>query len=229
MSTQPDDLQLALVNPPEILWRVEHAATPLRFSRISTADAALDRGGNRFDVLGSGVLYAATNPDEAFAEALASFRPSPGITAGLLGAAAHQRPRGVATIPRAWRLGRRLRAIALTRTLPFVDIDSPDSQAYLALHAAPLLASLGVTTLSPAIVGGPNRRLTRMLASWLFTQSDASGHPMYSGVRYGSQLGDYHSWAIFEGNTLALMDEVTISRRNADLNALARDFRLEIE
>ena len=50
-----------LVDAPEILWRLERATTPLRFSRISPVDAENDRAGNRFDVPGGGVLYAAAD------------------------------------------------------------------------------------------------------------------------------------------------------------------------
>ena len=51
-----------LVDAPEILWRLERATTPLlRFSRICPADAERPCG-NRFDVPGGGVLYAATEP-----------------------------------------------------------------------------------------------------------------------------------------------------------------------
>ncbi|WP_415079137.1 RES domain-containing protein [Microbacterium sp.] len=70
-----------LVEAPRELWRVGRRPEPLNFSRISPTDAQNRAGGNRFDVPGGGVLYAATHPDGAFAETLARFRPTAAIRA----------------------------------------------------------------------------------------------------------------------------------------------------
>lgn len=64
--------------PPPLMWRVERTSPPLRFSRLPPEDAALETG-NRFDIVGVGVLYAATDPVGAFAETMAGFRPSTGV------------------------------------------------------------------------------------------------------------------------------------------------------
>lgn len=67
---------IVLVDPPEELWRIEWKEPPLRYSFISASDAAQDNAGNRFDIPGVGVLYAATRPVGAFAETTAQFRPN---------------------------------------------------------------------------------------------------------------------------------------------------------
>ena len=82
-SSMPVSLPLALVGPSQRLWRVESEDPPLRFSRINAVDAVLNRSGNRFDVAGAGVLYAATEQEGAYAETLAAFRPSASLIARL--------------------------------------------------------------------------------------------------------------------------------------------------
>ncbi len=111
---------LALAAPPELLWRIGRREDPARFARISQTDAALPRAGNRFDVPGGGVLYAASTAQGCFAETLARFRPSPGVAAAVRGDPGYLDPGG---IPAAWRQDRRLVSFSLAAPLPFVDID----------------------------------------------------------------------------------------------------------
>lgn len=59
----PVSPSLALVEPPQQLWRAERM--PLRFSRTNAVNAVLDRSGNCFDVAGDSVLYAATDQEGA--------------------------------------------------------------------------------------------------------------------------------------------------------------------
>lgn len=56
--------------PPDVLLRVGRSRAPLRFSTISPVDATLPKAGNRFDVPGGGVLYAATKAEACYAETL---------------------------------------------------------------------------------------------------------------------------------------------------------------
>src|SRR3990170_1821236 len=85
-SSMPASPRLALVDVPKRIWRVERVDRPLRFSKINAVDAARLRSGNRFDVPGAGVLYAATRPEGAFAETLAPFRPAASLLAKLAAA-----------------------------------------------------------------------------------------------------------------------------------------------
>ncbi len=62
------------------LYRVGRSDRPLALSRITVEDAAQPRAGNRFDVLGGGVLYLSTTARGCYAETLARLRPTATIT-----------------------------------------------------------------------------------------------------------------------------------------------------
>jgi hypothetical protein len=85
-----------LLGPPTRLYRVEYSSLPLRFSTISPLLATKADEGNRFDVLGAGVLYAATKPEGAYAETLADFRPKSSLLAKLGAYESHRAPSGTA-------------------------------------------------------------------------------------------------------------------------------------
>ncbi|MGB7982733.1 MAG: RES domain-containing protein [Candidatus Nanopelagicales bacterium] len=137
---------------------------PLRFARISQTDATLARAGNRFDVPGGGVLYAASTAEGCFAETLARFRPSPAVAAAVREDPGYMDPGG---IPAAWREDRRLVSFALAAPLPFVDIDSTSTLLALGAQLHAELAPLGADELDRGGVYSANRRLTRILASWI--------------------------------------------------------------
>jgi hypothetical protein len=222
----PDSPDLALIEAPGLLWRVERTSPPLRFSHINAVDAALPNVGNRFDVLGAGVLYAATQQEGAFAETLAGFRPGASLIAKMKEYGAL--PDDIAQVPRDWRLARRLRSLELPTALQFVDIDSPATHTYLTHHASDLLADLGVDHLDVATVRGPNRALTRSIASWIYAQTDEHGDALYAGLRYGSRLGPYECWAIFDGTRVELADDLSIGANREALEKVAHDFGLTV-
>lgn len=218
--------ELALVDPPSLLWRVERVDPALRFSRINAVDAAQDRAGNRFDVPGAGVLYGATQPQGAYAETLAGFRPSATLAARLasIGEAV---PSG--EIPVSWRPARRLRSFTPVDALPFVDIEAPSSHTYLTQHAADVLLANGMQQLDVAAVRGPSRRLTRGLASWLYSRTDEHGAARYGGIRYISRLGDHECWAIFDGTDVRLINDLSIAATDTALCEIASIFALHIQ
>ena len=219
---------LALIDPPVRLWRVERENPPLQLTRINAVDAALDRSGNRFDIPGAGVLYAATTAEGAYAETLAGFRPPASLIAKLNAAGGDPGLPAPGEIPRSWRLDRRLRTLTLPTPLPFVDIDAPATHTYLTQHAARLLIELGVNSLDIATVRGPSRLLTRSLASWLYAQTDVHGRPLYSGIRYESRLGPHECWAIFDGTAVELIDQITIDPFSAELRTIVSTYGLSI-
>jgi hypothetical protein len=98
----------SLVVPPDRLWRIGRRDDPLRFARISQADAALPRAGNRFDVPGGGVLYASTTIQGCLAETLAPFRPSPVVAAAVREDLGYMDPGGIRSesrLGRQWSAG----------------------------------------------------------------------------------------------------------------------------
>lgn len=219
---------LALIESPHQLWRVEREDPPLRFSQTNAVDALLERSGNRFDVAGAGILYAATSQEGAYAETLAAFRPSASLLAKLQAAGIDPDLPGPGEVPRSWRLDRRLRALALSNPLPFVDIDAPATHTYLTRHAARLLSEIGVNSLDIATVRGPNRLLTRSLAAWLYAQTDEHARPLYSGIRYGSRLGPHECWAIFDGTAAAVIRGATVEVDSPALRTVAAAFGLAV-
>jgi len=219
--------ELALVDPPAELYRVERTIPPLRFSRIDAVDAALDRAGNRFDVPGAAVLYGASSREGALAETLARFRPSARL-AQLLAQSGADRLPPLGLVPASWRTRRRMRRFTTLDPLPFVDIESPRSHSYLTRNAASVLTPLGLDSLDVAAVRGPRRLLTRGLASWLYAQTDPHGNPRYGGIRYVSRLGDFECWAVFDGTAVALLSEERLAADDPALLAVASIFELVV-
>ena len=217
----------AVSGSPPLMWRVERVSDPLRFARIEAADATLETG-NRFDVAGAGVLYAATAPVGAFAETLASFRPSSSLLAKMNQQDSDEDVHPPGEVARSWRIGRRLRSLRLHDPLPFIDIDDPATRTYLTRQVAAQLTSMGVDSLDVATVRGPSRVLTRAIAAWVYAQTGDAGDPLYAGIRYGSRLGRYECWAVFEGAEIELVDELAIDHSTPGLAEVETTFALKI-
>ena len=71
----PDTYGLITRTAPELLHRVGRPSDTIYFSEISPDVDADPEAGNRFDVLGGGVTYAATKPKAALLETLQKFTP----------------------------------------------------------------------------------------------------------------------------------------------------------
>ncbi|QJA00352.1 RES domain-containing protein [Leifsonia sp. PS1209] len=211
----------ALVDVPGRLVRVERPEPPLRFSHITAELAASENAGNRFDVLGGGVLYASTDAQGAFAETTAQFRRSASIIARIARAGGSLEEQDGPSVDASWRASRILRTLSIRDALPFVDIEDPDTHTFLTQAAPTALTGAGVSVLDVATVRGPNRRLTRAIANWLYTRTDDAGTPLYGGIRYMSRLGDYECWAIFEGTLVVPVDERRITVDDPELVAVA--------
>ena len=94
------------------LIAVGRSTGPLEPSYIAAEDALATRAGNRFDVVGGGVIYCGTNVRACFAETVARFRPSPKMRALM-----EQEEPGFVTcggVPQDWRNQR----VVSLRTLP---------------------------------------------------------------------------------------------------------------
>jgi len=198
----------------------------MNFSEISPTDAQNSAGGNRLDVPGGGVLYAASTAEGAYAETLARFRPTAAMRA--LPRESDEHFMEVGAVPADWRTRRELVRFALEDPLPFIDVDAPATHAFLTQEVPGNLAALGYDTLDVAAVRGRDRFLTRFVAGWAFAQTDSEGRFLYSGIRYGSRLGDYECWAIFQGAQIVNEQPSAIDRDDRHLALVARDFDLTI-
>lgn len=214
------------VFPPAQLWRVGRSPDPLNFSTIDPGDAVQPNGGNRFDVPGGEVLYAASQPEGAFAETLARFRPTTSMRA--LPPEDDEHLMAAGAIPADWRTRRLIARFGLDDPLPFLDVDNPTTHTYLNAQMAPWLEALGVAHLDVAIMRGSNRLVTRAVAEWAYVATNDDGQFLYSGLRYESRLGAYECWAVFAGASLVRVRQDAIAKTDDRLGRVARTFDLTI-
>ena len=183
--------------------------------------------GNRYDVAGGGVLYCASEPEACFAETLGRFRPSPAVVAALGELEAGRM--NVGSVPADWRLRRVCVHIDCEQPLPFLDVESPSTLAHLGEVLAGDLAALAVTRpLDVSLMRGSDRRVPRLVARWAYSQQDATGAPVFSGLRYESKLGGYECWAIFDGTPARVLATSPVSRNDEVLLRVARMFGLTV-
>lgn len=178
---------------PEVVYRVAVASRGQTFSVLDPADADLRSGGSRFDVPGAGVLYCCTELEGSYRETLARLRPSPRMRALDEDNENHHMRSGC--VPASWREARRVFRFTMPDALPFLDVEHQATRTVL--DGLPAVAQ--EEPLDIAHVRGPDRVLTRAIASWAYTRVDDRGGFAYAGIRYMSRLGDYECWAVFEG------------------------------
>lgn len=207
---------------PEELWRVARLGKGTQFSEIDPADALSRNAGNRFDVVGGGVLYASTHIEGCYREVLARLRPAPGMSS-LDEDKGHMSAGNVAA---SWRENRRRFALAVPDALPFVDVEHQDTWTVL---EATMTMPPGVLHLDVGHVRGPDRTLTRAISTWAYAQTDDEGKPLYSGVRYLSRTGEFECWAIFDGTTvLETAPAGELKKDDPALVRVAQDYRLTL-
>lgn len=198
----------------------------MHFSKIDALDAELAEVGNRFDVVGGGVLYCATTRLGAFKEVLADFRPA--ASSANYQALATEHLMSVGSVPASWREKRSVVEFSLENPLPFLDVERDETLTHLTAELAVELQRLGIERLDSSNVRGPNRLLTRGIASWAYTRVDENDEALYSGIRYSSRFQSHECWAVFEGVQLGSVATAPISRHDRDVEAVARAFGLVV-
>lgn len=224
---------LTLVRPEGAVWRVARRPRndgdeELVFSYIHPEHAVLNAG-NRFDVPGAGVLYAGTKVESCFAETLARFRPSKRIWQKLSNEPGYM---NAGAVPAAWRDDRiLLEMVADPDGLPFVSIDDGETLDRLS-QEEPLVRELAAWGLSSDLdrstLYSQDRRITRILARWVYSQTDDTGHGLYAGLHYLSRLDkEWECWAIFDNRiNISVQDRVAIAANNIDLQKIAKGWTL---
>lgn len=212
---------------PDTVHRIGRTSDPLRFSEIRPQDAALSRAGNRYDVPGGAVLYAASEVVACFGETLARYRPTPRMRELLKDEEGFVVCGGV---PRDWRLKRTIVTLGVSRPLPFLDVDAPETHQYLSEALAPQLVALGYeSNLDIADIRNSDRRLSRAIALEAYNAVDDEGLPLYSGIRYASRVSDdWECWAIFDGTDAYVTSQRSIEQNDPDLTAVADMWGLRI-
>ncbi|KAB1654279.1 RES domain-containing protein [Pseudoclavibacter chungangensis] len=127
MQSTPD---VRVAAPPERLFHVGRKEYPLRFAAIDPLEAARPRAGSRFDVVGAGVLYAASEATCAYKEVIQRLRPAPGARRF-----AEEGYLNVGSIPASWRDARVLVEFRTVDALPFLDVERDATLTVLAANS----------------------------------------------------------------------------------------------
>lgn len=113
---------------PAVAHRIGRTSGVLHFSEIDALDAELGDVGNRFDVLGGGVLYCSTTRIGAFKEVLADFRPAASSRA--YEALHGEHLMRVGGVPAGWRDKRAIVEFSLRDPLPFLDVEQDERSLF---------------------------------------------------------------------------------------------------
>ncbi len=195
---------------------------------IRAEDTQLSHAGNRFDVPGAGVLYAATKPAACFGETLARFRPSPKVLSAVGKTDGDFMVCG--GVPADWRNSRVLASVAYGAGLPFVDVEAPETHEFFTRELAEYVEQLGYTKpIDVADVRSSNRRLTRLISAFVYSAVSPAGEPLYAGPRYTSRLdSSWECWAVFEDSSVTVENGKAIAHDDNDLGTVANRFGLKI-
>lgn len=197
MSPTLDEAGMAVVNAPAKLYRVGRDTKPIGYSYITPEIDRDDTLGYRFDVLGAGVMYAATQPVGAYTESVQKFRLTAATHAAVRKTQQGHMVSG--NLPADWRDHRRIIGFAVPGGLPFLDVEAPETHTALTRVLGPDLDALGVAVLDVPTVRSERRLVTRLIATWAYLEELVDHSPRYSGIRFVSKLGDHECWALFEG------------------------------
>lgn len=118
------------------------------------------------------------------------------------------------------------RVLIEPNSLPFLDVEHPDTHAYLNTVLAEVLDPLGVDNLDTALVRGGDRRITRAISSWAYAALDDEGDLQFGGIRYMSRLDNLECWAVFEGAPVREVSRDTIPINDPDLEYVAKRYGL---
>jgi len=208
-----------VVQMPESVYRIGRTGDLLQFSSIRPDDAALPKAGNRYDVPGGSVLYAATSVRACYGETLARYRPTPKMRE-LLKDEEHFMVCG--GVPQDWRLRRAIGTVSTSEALPFIDVDAPETHAYLSDVMAPQLVALGYEeNLDISHIRNSDRALSRAIALVAYNAVGDEGYFTYSGIRYSSRVNDqWECWAIFDGTDAYLTSQRPIELNDPDFQCV---------
>ena len=204
------DAPLSVVRPPELIYRVGRGLDA--FAPPDWTYALPDGTfGNRFDDPSAEggrpeeeryrMIYCASERAGAFGETIARFRPSIELLAGLE-RVEDEEPLDPelegGIVPEEWRLSRRMGSTRLASELQFADLPAPQTMRVLREELAAVAEGLGLEDLDLSAVTGPRRRLTQEAARYVYDLTDASGAPIFAGIRYLSRLNpSWELWAVF--------------------------------
>ncbi len=220
-----------LATPPaEGVWRVARGPNPLEARIPDPATLTSSKAGNRFDSRNGayGVLYFGASLRVCFGEVLARKRPDPKLAALVTNEWREHHFMEVGAVPRDWRDRRSAVRVRLPEDYAYLDVDHPDTHQFLRRELALGLAELGYDDLNIGIVRGNDRRVTRLISQWAWSQSE-QGDAVYAGLRYASKVNtDWECWAVFDDVHLEVLDTKPITLNMPDLIEIANYYGLQV-
>ncbi len=219
-----------LARPPKGgVWRVARGPDPLE-ARIPPADTLISsKVGNRFDSPDGryGVLYFGASLRVCFGEILARKRPDPSLAALVEDELRGHNFMEVGSVARDWRDRRSAVKVQLPDDVSYLDVDHPDTHQFLRRELALGLAALGCDDLNIGIVRGNDRRVTRLISEWTWSQT--AGGAIYGGIRYASKINsDWECWAVFHDIEVPVIDTKPITLDMPELVETANYYGLRI-
>lgn len=183
------------------LWRVGRVEDPLVSRNYGPLDMGQTSAGNRFDSTTGRfqVRYFGTTLQACFGESLAALRPKPSLADLVRDEWQEQGFMELSTVPTDWRTRRTAVRVTIRPEAQFLDVESAKVRRTLHGHLGATLATLGHDDLDVSVIRGPDRRVTRLISEWVWTQHDLDGNPLFAGVRYLSRHNtDWQCWAVFD-------------------------------
>jgi hypothetical protein len=218
--------------PKQGVWRIGRASDPYETRPpLGPDELNTPKAGNRFDSpLGTySVLYFGTSLEACFGETLSRFRPDPALAAELEGewsAGGWLKP---GEVPASWRHRRLAVRVKTAEPLPFLDVEALRTRETLAKVLSPSLSVLGVSDLDVAVIRGGDRRITRFVSLWAWSQTKNDGSERYAGLRYLSRLNTaWECWAFFDRTATEELERRAITREDPALQEVAADFDLRV-
>lgn len=189
--------------PEHGVWRVGLAPDPYFLDSLLSADELNNpRVGNRFDspLANYGVLYFGTTLAVCFGETLSRLRPDLAVAQIVSEDWAEEGFLPPGEVAADWRHQRlAVRVCCAEENAIFVDVESAATRWALSKHFASMLATLEISEIDVSVIRGGDRRITRMVSLWAWSQQNEDGTPKYAGVRYLSRLDtEWECWALFD-------------------------------
>jgi hypothetical protein len=214
------------------VWRIGPATDPYEVRPPLTADELNHpKAGNRFDspLASYSALYFCSKLQGCFGETLARYRPDPSIVPLIQGEWSSEGFMPPGEIPADWRLRRLAVRAKVAAGTKFLDVESIKTRAFLERRLAPILATFSASDLDVATIRSGDRRITRFISLWAWSQTDEEGLPLYGGIRYLSRLNsEWECWGLFDRLATEEIERRAITRNMRELKEVAKLWGLTV-